>query len=598
VDTLIGGNIKYRRYKRDRSWSQLPGPDLVLLHAPSVYDFRERFAMYGPISDVIPSTPVFEMYPLGFVSMVGYLEHHGYHARIINLAVKMLRDPHFDVEKLIARLEPAAFGLDLHWLAHAAGSLDIAEMVKRHHPDTPVLLGGLSATYYHEEIAEHFPQVDYILRGDSTERPLLELMDCIEAGRQPEKVENLTWRTPDGRKRVNPLSYVPEDLDELSLDYGEVVKLVVRHRDLESTLPFESFMDYPFTALLTCKGCTYNCTTCGGSSFSFRHSFNRERPAFKSPEKLVEEMTIISEYFKAPIFLLGDLRQGGESYAEAVLDNLRREGMDNTVTLELFEPVPEAYMEKIARCCESFTMEISPDSHDDQVRQLQGRPYTTRAMEKTIRSALEHGCEKFDVFFMVGLPGQTRESALESVEYTRRLLERLGGDGRVYPFIAPMAPFLDPGSLAFEHPLQHGYVRLYTTLMEHKKALYQPSWKLFLNYRTRWMTRNEIAEATYESMIRMNELKRALGITDQERAGKVTAGLTLARDIMRKIDEIMAATDNEAERLRQYRDLRAEVERANRSTAHAKRELRTPGGAGIRVMGVLKYLLRRVKLAR
>ena len=67
--------------------------DLVSLHAPSVYDFRERFAMFGPICDLILSTPIFEMYPLGFVSMVGYLEQHGNHARIINLAVKKQRNP-------------------------------------------------------------------------------------------------------------------------------------------------------------------------------------------------------------------------------------------------------------------------------------------------------------------------------------------------------------------------------------------------------------------------------------------------------------------------------------------------------------------------
>lgn len=574
----------------------MPRLDLVLLHAPSVYDFRERFAMYGPISDVIPSTPVFEMYPLGFVSIVGYLEQHGYHARIINLAVKMLRDPRFDVEKLIAQLEPAAFGLDLHWLVHAAGSLDVAEIVKRHHPETPVLLGGLSASYYHREIAEHFPQIDCILRGDSTEKPLLELMECIEEGGQPEKVANLTWRTPDGKRQINPLTYVPENLDEMGLDYGEVVNLVVRHRDLEGNLPFESFMDYPFTALLTCKGCIYNCTTCGGSNFSFKQFCNRDRLAFKSPEKLVEEMRTISEYFKAPIFLLGDLRQGGERYADAVLENIRREAIDNTVTFELFEPAPEAYIEKIAGSCESFTIEISPDSHDEKVRQLQGRPYTTQAMEKTIRSALKNGCEKFDIFFMVGLPGQTSESALESVEYSRRLLDGLGKDGRVYPFIAPMAPFLDPGSLAFENPQQHGYARLYTTLREHKQVLYQPCWKLFLNYQTDWMTRDEIAEATYEAMIRMNELKRDLGISDPDGADKVTASLKIAREVMRRIDAINASTGDEAERHQRYRDLKAELELVNRSTAYTKRELRTTDGAGIRFTGILRYLLRRAKL--
>ena len=48
--------------------------DLVLLHAPSVYDFRERSIMSGPVSDMVPSTPAFEMYPLGFTTMAQYLE--------------------------------------------------------------------------------------------------------------------------------------------------------------------------------------------------------------------------------------------------------------------------------------------------------------------------------------------------------------------------------------------------------------------------------------------------------------------------------------------------------------------------------------------
>ncbi|MFQ6054057.1 MAG: TIGR04190 family B12-binding domain/radical SAM domain protein, partial [Candidatus Bathyarchaeia archaeon] len=288
----------------------------------------------------------------------------------------------------------------------------------------------------------------------------------------------------------------------------------------------------------------------------------------------------------------------GMRYAEAVLDNIRREGIDNTLTLELFDAVPEAYMRRIERSCPSFAMEISPETHDDHVRGLMGKPYTTREMERTIGRALEHGCEKLDVFFMVGLPGQTRESALESVEYSRRLLEKHGRDGRVHPFIAPMAPFLDPGSLAFEQPRKHGYIRIYGTLREHREALRQPSWKLYLNYRTRWMTRDEIADTTYESMIRMNDLKRDFDITDAERAAEVSAGLNLAWEIVHEIDGIIASTDDEEERLRRYRGLKAEMDRSKRSTDFAKTELRAPGAAGVRFKGVLRYLLRRARLIR
>lgn len=31
--------------------------DLIFLHPPSVYDFRKQAIMFGPISDVVPSSP-------------------------------------------------------------------------------------------------------------------------------------------------------------------------------------------------------------------------------------------------------------------------------------------------------------------------------------------------------------------------------------------------------------------------------------------------------------------------------------------------------------------------------------------------------------
>jgi B12-binding domain/radical SAM domain protein len=553
--------------------------------------------MYGPISDIIPSTPIFEMYPLGFVSMVGYLEQHGYHVRIINLAVKMLKDPNFDVERYISKINAKIIGFDLHWLAHAAGSLDLAQIVKKHHPEKPIILGGLSSTYFHEEIIEHFPQIDYILRGDTIEKPLLELVNLIDRGREPENVPNLTWRATDGKKTINPLSFIPTDIDDFCIDYGQMVKLVLRHMDLESTLPYESFMDYPFTALFTCKGCSYNCITCGGSCFSFKNFFKRNGPVMKSPEKLVEEMTIISEYFKAPIFLIGDLRQGGTRWATKVLDGIKKARLDNTITYELFDVLSEDYLKQISNSTDSWTIEISPESHNDQVRKIMGKPYTLEQMERTIKNALESGAEKIDVYYMVGLSGQTPQSVLETVDYNQKLIEKTGQQGKIFPFITPMAPFLDPGSRAFENPSKFGYVSYWRTLREHKEALYQPSWKLYLSYYTRWMTRDQIAETTYEAMIRMNALKVNNGITDPDFGYQIDAGLKMARDIMKRIDEIIAPTQSQTERNQRYEELKQKINNAKQSTELAKRELRMPGLAGIRVKGAIKYILKTIGLS-
>ena len=125
----------------------MPQTDLILLHPPSIYDFRQKTILYGPISDLIPPSPIFEMYPIGFTSIAEYLERAGYRVRIINLAVRMLSSPKIDAEKLIKSLSSPVFGIDLHWLLHAHGAIEIARIVKRHHPGARLVLGGLSASY-------------------------------------------------------------------------------------------------------------------------------------------------------------------------------------------------------------------------------------------------------------------------------------------------------------------------------------------------------------------------------------------------------------------------------------------------------------------
>jgi hypothetical protein len=45
---------------------RMPRADLILLHPPSVFKFRELPLFYGPVSDVVPSSSIFEIYPIGF----------------------------------------------------------------------------------------------------------------------------------------------------------------------------------------------------------------------------------------------------------------------------------------------------------------------------------------------------------------------------------------------------------------------------------------------------------------------------------------------------------------------------------------------------
>jgi B12-binding domain/radical SAM domain protein len=379
--------------------------DLVLLHPPSVYDFRRQTILYGPIADLIPSSSMFEMYPIGFTSIAEYLENAGYRVRIVNLAVRMLSDPKFDAEAMIKRLKSPVFGIDLHWLVSSHGAIEVARIVKKYHPESKLVFGGFSSTYFSKELIQ-YPEVDYVMRGDSTEEPLRQLMGCIKHGFEPDKVPNLVWKDADGEVRENPFSHIPTDLSQLMVDnYADTVRSVIRYRDLASYAPFKGWKDYPITAVLTGKGCKENCVICGGSAAAFRKCYGRERPVFRSPQDVIRNVKQIEKFSTGPIFILGDLLQPGGDYAEEVLRGL--EGVKNQFILELFAPAPPGFLQRVGRACPNFCLEISPESHDPVVRKASGRNYSNEDLERTIAEALEAGCSRMDVFFMIGLPKQT-----------------------------------------------------------------------------------------------------------------------------------------------------------------------------------------------
>ena len=546
--------------------------DLVLLHPPSVYDFRKVSVLHGPISDVIPSTPIFEMYPIGFASLSEYLDRFGLKVRIINVAYKMLKSRSYDAEKEIERINARAFGIDLHWMPHVQGALALADLVKKHHPRTPVIFGGLSSTYFHEELLTRYESIDYVVRGDSTEEPLRLLMEAIKAGRPPIDVPNVTFRD-GGAVKANPMTFVPENLDYSRLDYAHIMRKVLRYRDFSGYVPFMKWPKYPITAIFTCRGCTYNCKTCGGSHYAFKQMTGRKRAAFKSPALLVKEVREVASHLKGPIFIIGDLFQNGPDYGEEVLYLLKKERIKNSFVFEFFKPPSKEHVLMMSEAAENFNVELSPESHDEKVRHAFGRPYTNESMETLIENLIEAGCRRIDLFFMVGLPHQDYQSTLATADYCDRLLKHLGKSKVTTPFISPLAPFVDPGSMVFDSPEEHGYKLRFRDVESHRQAMLQPGWKYFLNYETDWMNRDEIVDSTYRSALALNRVKMERGLITRQTYDQVEKRILFSLDVVDKIDAAMKM--GVLERERSIGELRIDVEK-NISTIGEKKELEWP----------------------
>jgi len=269
----------------------------------------------------------------------------------------------------------------------------------------------------------------------------------------------------------------------------------------------------------------------------------RPKPAYRDPKLLAKDIFSISTHLNAPIMIIGDIFQPGEEYGFTLLGEMKRRPIKNHIAFEFFVPPGRAQLERIAESVINFNIEISPESHEEKVRKAFGRPYDNKSLERMIEDTIDLDCKRIDIFFMIGLPGQTYTSVMGTVDYCRWMLERFQPYRRLFPFISPLAPFLDPGSRVFEEPGKYGYRLLYRSVEEHRQALLSPSWKHILNYETEWMDRDEIVASTYEAGKRLNRLKAQFGLIDQKTADSVERRIEMAVQIMKEIDQVMVLPD-------------------------------------------------------
>lgn len=570
--------------------------DIIFMHAPSVYDFRKKPIFYGPVSDVIPSSPVFEMYPIGFMTISSHLEAAGFKTRIVNIAVQMLQSERFDAEERIRKLDADVFAIDLHWMPHAHGAIELAKIVKKHHPDAKVEFGGLTSSYFADELIRR-PEIDLVMRGDTTEVPTVMMMEALSKGADLSEVPNLVWKDGEGRIHDNGLTYSLESLDDVMFDYGTMIKCVMRNMDIKGALPWYGWDKLPLTSVFTVRGCSINCAECGGSHYANGKVVCRKKPAFRSPEKLAEDIDIIQSYLNTPVFIVGDIRQHSMGYAERFLKECRDRRIRNHVVIELFNGATPEYFKTIDKSFEGgWSIEFSPDSHDEKVRLALGKGYTNEAIEKTIPAAFQNGCFRFDLFYMNGLPFQDRESAMDSARASSRLWSLVGRDDNLFIYNAPFAPFVDPGSRVFEEPEKWGYRLRARTLEDHRRLLDNPSWKHVLSYETEWMSRDDVAEISYDAAVELAKCEHDAGRIDDITYSDRVERTEFARELMHKVDDIMKIADPEERNARLW-ETKDEGTRMMNSTVCNKKDLDWEAGSiwsnGPRVaMGLMKSFFR------
>lgn len=212
-------------------------------------------------------------------------------------------------------------------------------------------------------------------------------------------------------------SYFPEDLDNIILD-----------RSLFANRLLTNHYGQTEAAIITSRGCPYNCAFCGGAYDLNRDSVIRMR----SSHSVISEINQIIQVSQDPVAsirILDDLFLGNkQSLHNAIeifssFESLKWRAMAHVLT---FKRNPE-----FASClhdsgCEELFVGI--ESGSDRIRKMINKAGSVQNVKDVVCDLLAHGID-VKGYFMMGLPTETEEEAFA----TYRLATDLINASKVLP---------------------------------------------------------------------------------------------------------------------------------------------------------------------
>lgn len=433
-----------------------PDLDCLFLHVPKWAN------EYLPLGEFLNVT----FMPMGLPAMAELLRREGFATEILHLGVEWMVDPNWRVVEEVGRRRPRMIGLPLHWHYQSYDVIEVARAVKKASPESFLFLGGITASYFAEEILRDHPFLDAIVEGFG-EGPLLQLLRESRKDRLPlETVPSLWWRHPEGIRRNDPpapgQSPALDDLvfgDLSALRHGEHYArhfgfplAFSKEYDAEENLRHQT-MGRAFFPLCMGRGCPVVCSYCGGNRKTLARIHGKGLQ-WRSQDRVLEDMERIWDFGYRTAALCFDPNPDDDSYYLKLFERIRREGPPLDLYFETWGLPTETFLKAFAETFPSGDSYIaySPDSGSEAIRDRnKGWSYSNEALRRNLALAEELGLS-FDVFFTLALPGETLKEARE----TRALMDELRGGFQGLRRLMVWTVQLEPGSPQFEEPRAWG----------------------------------------------------------------------------------------------------------------------------------------------
>jgi amino acid adenylation domain-containing protein len=217
---------------------------------------------------------------MGILYLASYLRRKGIEVYC------QLNDVHYvdaaameqNIQQLLDKFKPKLVGVSLKWFPHIARGLEICRLVKKHAPQTKIVLGGDSATFFCEELIRK-DYVDYVIRGDG-ELPLLKLVMG-----EPEIPNCVYKRNGEIVRTAYTFTHTEENSSEIYLSH------------LEDILVSPDNLSYaPYVFVFTGQGCAMHCFYCAGACENQQRIFNRPSPYLRPVPQVRNDILQVKPY--------------------------------------------------------------------------------------------------------------------------------------------------------------------------------------------------------------------------------------------------------------------------------------------------------------
>lgn len=486
--------------------------DFIFCHPPAILNGQK------PILDAdVGYFHQFICIPVGVFTMSGNLEKSGFNVGILNLGEMMLSKK--DDEELkdiikycLEKYLPKIVGIDLHWWVHSAGAVETARLLKEINPNIITLLGGITSSYYAEEIMRDFSDIDYILTGECDESIVSFTKYICNNEMDLNSISGLVYRDNGEIKRNKTVP--PQNLDKLDMTRYDLLLKPARVNADRAEIPIT-------------RGCVHDCVYCGGSNKSFSKIMGRKPMCFLKPEVIVDLIVKNKIQKKKNIYIYGDIQDGGFPFTNEFFKLLHEKDIEGIhLVIEFFNPPNEDIIEKWLEIISSnkITLEatISPDSGNYLVRKKLGRDYTNDQLFNSAKYLYERNIP-LSVYFMLGCPDDSDETISETLKLSDDILslyskyftyESVRHEVIGYEFMQ----IPDLGSEVYRNPEKYNIKINYNSFMSLVENIKNAThWSQLIGFTTKYLSQAEFVRQYYKIKYSIYEMFYKHKIIDKEK---------------------------------------------------------------------------------